>query len=92
VDYTRFPRVDEELLYEDAPRAYAEATKGVTEQEEHDVGSGVGDNLWTVHQFCGSRDRPVLGAASRTAALLRATRAEETRHGFLPRRASRHDS
>ena len=37
VDYTRFPRVDEKLLYEDAPKAYEDAVRGVTEAEERDM-------------------------------------------------------
>ena len=37
VDYTRFPRVDEALLYRDAPRAYATAVRDVTTAEEEDL-------------------------------------------------------
>ena len=37
VDYTRFPRVDEKLLYEDATKAYEDAVRGVTEAEERDM-------------------------------------------------------
>jgi len=37
VDYTRFPRVDEKLLYEDATKAYEDAVRDVTEAEERDM-------------------------------------------------------
>ena len=37
VDYTRFPRVDEKLLYEDATKAYEDAVRGITEAEERDM-------------------------------------------------------
>ena len=37
IDYTRFPRVDEKLLYEDATKAYEDAVRGVTEAEERDM-------------------------------------------------------
>ena len=37
VDYTRFPRVDEKLLYEDATKAYEAAVRDVTEAEERDM-------------------------------------------------------
>ena len=37
VDYTRFPRVDERLLYEDATKAYEAAVRDVTEAEERDM-------------------------------------------------------
>ena len=37
MDYTRFPRVDEKLLYEDATKAYEDAVRGVTEAEERDM-------------------------------------------------------
>ena len=37
IDYTRFPRVDERLLYEDATKAYEDAVRGVTEAEERDM-------------------------------------------------------
>ena len=37
VDYTRFPRVDEKLLYEDATQAYEAAVRDVTEAEERDM-------------------------------------------------------
>ena len=37
IDYTRFPRVDEKLLYEDATKAYEDAVRDVTETEERDM-------------------------------------------------------
>ena len=37
MDYTRFPRVDEKLLYEDATKAYEDAVRGITEIEERDM-------------------------------------------------------